>query len=322
MLGKLSVIIPVYNSENYLSDCLNSVINQTYNNLEILLINDGSTDKSIEICNSFAESDNRIIIIDKKNGGQSSARNVGLNHSTGDYITFVDSDDTISTDLFYENLLILKKDNSIDVIQYCRHINYGSRSSKLIASNKISIKSKIELFKMWLEFKIISWMVWDKIYKKEIFNNLRFEEGMVYEDNYMIADVLSKINHLFISDKGVYNYHSRLNSTTTSSQSLKKELDTQKVSLHILEKLSEFKNNKKAKVIMLSRIFNVYQSLYYNYKFQISINSLFINEFNKLNYIDFLKSNLPLLQKLKLILAKFTGIRFYLSLKKHRNENL
>lgn len=98
MTEKITVIVPVYNVENYLEKCLDSLINQTYKNLEIIVINDGSTDNSGEICQEYAQKDNRIVYIEKENGGQSEARNMGLDRMTGSYVTFVDSDDWVELD--------------------------------------------------------------------------------------------------------------------------------------------------------------------------------------------------------------------------------
>ena len=100
----ISVIVPVFNVEKYLEKCIESIRNQTYKNLEILLINDGSTDKSLEICNKYLEIDDRIVLLNKENGGLSSARNFGIDNAKGEYITFVDSDDFIH-ELMYETLV-------------------------------------------------------------------------------------------------------------------------------------------------------------------------------------------------------------------------
>lgn len=110
----ITLVIPIYNIENYLGRCLDSVINQTYKDLEIILVNDGSTDNSLEICESYAKEDSRIKIINKNNGGLSSARNVGLDACKGDYVTFIDSDDWVSLDyieILYKNII----DNNADI---------------------------------------------------------------------------------------------------------------------------------------------------------------------------------------------------------------
>lgn len=314
MSVRLSIIVPIYNTEKYLVACLDSIINQTYKNLEIILINDGSTDGSKSICEAYASKDKRILLIDKANGGQASARNKGLNLATGDCIAFVDSDDTISKELFQENMLVLTKDPSIEVLQFPIYMNFGLENGYLRKYSKESIQSREILYKKWIETNTISWLVCNKIFKKEVFKNLRFKENMVYEDNYMIADILSRIDKLFINEEGIYYYHARENSTTTSKHSLKKEQDTQLVSLHILDNLTKIQNTTKAKVIMLNRIFNVYQSIKQNYKVSAEIDILFVQEMKNLTLSSIFKSNLIISQKIKMVFLKLIGANTYLKL--------
>ena len=186
MLNKiLSVIIPVYNVAKFLPECLNSVINQTYENLEIILVNDGSTDDSGKICDKYALKDDRIKVIHKKNGGLSDARNTGLKVSTGDLIAFLDSDDYLAKD-FYEKLITrLQNDNSDIAIGETYYVYpdqiktddranyYNFKSNKKIIS---SIADKSNL--------IYSCACWNKVYKSELIrnNNLKFPYGLYIED--------------------------------------------------------------------------------------------------------------------------------------------
>lgn len=310
----ITVIIPVYNTVDYLSLCIESVINQSYKNFEILLIDDGSTDSSAKICRSYCQKDSRIVFLQKKNGGQATARNMGLDYAKGDFISFIDSDDEISEDVFENALKLFGNDNMIDVVQFPVFMNYGLQSQYLSRHQERKIFGIQNIFEEWIEKNSISWIVCDKIFKRELFDNLRFREGMVYEDNYMMAEVLSKIRGLFISDKGVYYYHSRFNSTTTSPHSMQKELDTQKVSLIILDKLNLYNSDKNLKLIILSRIFNVYQSLYYNYKFKGEMDENFIRELECISIVKIFKSSLTLTQKLKLCLTRTIGTKQYIKL--------
>ena len=314
MSTRLSIIIPIYNTEKYLVACLDSIVNQTYKNVEIILINDGSTDGSKSICETYASKDKRIVMLDKPNGGQASARNKGLDVATGDCIAFVDSDDTISKDLFQKNMQVLKKDSGIDVVQFPIYMNFGQENAFLRKYSKESIQSQEVLYEKWIETNTISWLVCNKIFKKEVFKNLRFKENMVYEDNYMVADIMSRIKHLFINDEGIYYYHARDNSTTTSTHTLKKEQDTQLVSLHILNKLTKVQNTTKAKVIMLNRIFNVYQSIKHNYKVSSEMDTLFVQEMKNLTLSSIFKSNLIINQKIKMVFLKLIGVNTYLKL--------
>lgn len=312
MNAKVSIIVPVYNTEKYLNDCLSSILNHNYINAEVIIINDGSTDDSLKLCEQWALKDNRIQIINQKNQGQAAARNRGLDIATGEYIAFVDADDTVSKDLFLENIKILEQDTSIDFLQFPRYINYGTKTEQLIQNDEPQEVTKDYLYKSWLEDKIISWFIWDKIYRKELFDTLRFREGMIFEDNYLVADILEKANKAFISNKGVYNYWWRSNSTTTTTHNLKKDIDTQKVNLHILDKIKNLKNTNTAKTIIISRIFYVYLSMYKNFNSFLVLDNQFIIEFKKLSFVTIFKSKLPLKQISKLVLVKIIGVEFYL----------
>lgn len=317
MLPVLSIIVPVYNAEEFLTPCLDSIVNQSYKSLEIILVNDGSTDKSKEICERFVTNDPRIVLINQENSGQASARNRGLELATGKYIAFVDSDDTVSLDLFKSNVELLERHNTFDIVQFPRHINFGSDTNELIKQDEQIVRKDV-LFKSWLEKEIISWLVWDKIYRRDIFSNLRFKEGMIYEDNYLIADVLSISKGIRISNKGIYYYWLRENSTTTKKHSLKKDLDTQKVSLNILRKIKDLNNVSKGRTVIVSRVFYVYVSLIINYKHQFSIDKIFLEQFNRTSLKQFFTSGLPPSQIVKLIIVKILGLNSYFNYMKNR----
>ncbi len=135
-MPKISIIVPVYNVENYLKKCLDSIVNQTFKDIEIILINDGSTDNSLNICKEYAKKDHRIRLINKPNGGLSSARNVGIDLSTGEYLGFVDSDDWIALNM-YEKLYNLCKIFNADISQ-CKYIRNNEQ--------KLNTPLRIEIF--------------------------------------------------------------------------------------------------------------------------------------------------------------------------------
>ena len=171
---KISIIVPIYNTEKYLSKCIESIQNQTYKNLEIILVNDGSTDHSLQICHKYALNDQRIIVIDKENRGISSARNSGLDIASGDYIGFVDSDDYISKDM-YQYLLKASLKQNADIVE-CGFYRVDE-SYKIISShplkNKIIIGSYV-CSKSYAQRKNASTVNWNKLYQKKIFDNTRF----------------------------------------------------------------------------------------------------------------------------------------------------
>ena len=180
-MEKISIIVPVYNVEKYLEKCLKSIISQTYKNLEIIVVNDGSIDNSLEICKKFEKIDKRIKVIDKENGGLSDARNAGLKIAAGDYIGFVDSDDYISEDMFETLGKLLKEHNAeISIVSY-----YEMMDNRLLDVQKdgtLDIMNKEEAIKELLIDKKIQSYAWNKLFKKEIFEGIIFPTGKNFED--------------------------------------------------------------------------------------------------------------------------------------------
>lgn len=302
-LSKLSIIVPLYNSEKYLENTIISLINQTYSNIEVLLIDDGSSDKSLQICQSYAISDPRIVIITKTNGGQASARNLGLDIATGKYITFVDSDDLLDVNTYKSCISYLENHNMIDVVQFPSFRNYSTKDQYLYRPKKMTI-SKDNLFNNWIVENNISWLVWDKVYRKDIFTDLRFE-NMFYEDNFMVAKILNKINNLAIIENGIYYYYRRFNSITTSSHSLKKEIDTQKVNWEIYNNLKKYDNTDVALIIVNEKILNTALSLSRNYNI---VPTLFSK--SDIKFKPLFVSKIPIKQKMKLLLFYYLGFKF------------
>lgn len=214
-MHKITIIIPIYNVEKYLNKCIDSVVNQTYKNLEILLVDDGSTDASHAICDEWQIKDTRVKAIHKNNGGVSSARNIGLAAATGDYIVFIDSDDWV-VDNFVETLYksIIKNDADIAICEYLE-IN---EDNKNISSqfNRVRLVDKTttgkDLLKDLVFEKFCSVVVWNKIYKKSIFSNLRFKEGRFHEDEFIIHHILLKSKVVNCFSNPLYYYLIRSNS--------------------------------------------------------------------------------------------------------------
>jgi len=206
----ISVIIPVYNVEKYLSRCIDSVINQTYKNLEIILIDDGSMDDSGKICDEYALKDNRIKVIHKQNGGVSSARNVGLDIAKGEYIGFVDSDDYIENDM-YEILYELLVRNQTD-ISCCN--KYVFRVNKFIDSENFPTE-KILSFNEVLDNPKHDFYIWNKLFSRNVIGNIRFNEQLTLgEDLLFTYQVLQKIRNIAFYKEAKYYYCDNSNSIT------------------------------------------------------------------------------------------------------------
>ena len=223
MTEKITVIVPVYNVENYLNKCLDSLINQTYKNLEIIVINDGSTDNSGKICQEYAQKDNRIIYIEKENGGQSEARNMGLDRMTGSYVTFVDSDDWVELDyveVLYNKLIEYQADiavgnyysyNEQEGIFYF-HI-FGNSYYEKVYDN-VSIFENFYESEHMKNFALIC--VGGKLYKSDLFRELRFEVGKLGEDGYLNQKIYLLAEKTIYLNAGLYAYRQREGSSSRS----------------------------------------------------------------------------------------------------------
>ena len=221
MTEKITVIVPVYNVEHYLEKCLDSLIDQTYKNLEIIVVNDGSTDNSGTICQEYAQKDDRIVYIEKENGGLSDARNVGLDKMTGSYVTFVDSDDWVESDyveVLYNKLIESQADVSVgnyysyneDERMYYFHINGDSYYEKVY--DNVSIFENLYESKEMKNFALIS--ACGKLYKAKLFDYIRFDRGKLGEDGYMNQKLYLLVQKVIYINQGLYAYRQRSGSIT------------------------------------------------------------------------------------------------------------
>lgn len=208
-MGELiSVIVPVYNVQKYLEKCVNSIINQTYKNIEIILVDDGSKDSSGKLCDELKRKDNRIKVIHKKNGGLSDARNTGIKMSNGSYIGFVDSDDYIKEDMF-EILYNLNKDYSADISIVSFYEIYNGTLISVRDSNKLEELTKIEAIKeLLIDTKIQSY-AWNKLFKRELFDSIQFPINKNYEDIATTLLLFEKANKVVLLEEPKYYYARR-----------------------------------------------------------------------------------------------------------------
>lgn len=218
MNAKISVIVPIYKVEDYLPQCIDSIINQTYNNLEIILVDDGSPDKCPQICDEYAEKDNRIKVIHKENGGLSSARNAGLDIATGDYIAFVDSDDYLDVSM-YQSLMEVTKKYGVDVA-VCDFFELNGKkiNTKSTETQKVSIiETPNDIFSHLLEpFPTLRFEVWNKIFKKSVIGDIRFKVGQIYEDLHFDRNIILKSPKVAHIDLPFYYYRCNRPGSTNS----------------------------------------------------------------------------------------------------------
>ena len=207
----ISIIIPVYKVEKYLEKCIESVLKQTYTNLQVILVDDGSPDNCGKICDEYAKKDSRIEVIHKVNGGLSDARNVGIAKAKGKYIGFVDSDDYIKEDM-YEILINLIKEYDADV-SICNL--YDVIEGKEYIRNKekgIKEYNRIDILKEVLLDKNIQSYAWNKLYKKELFNEIKYPIGKKYEDIGTTFYIFEKCNKVVVTSEPEYYYLKRADS--------------------------------------------------------------------------------------------------------------
>ena len=221
----VSVIVPVYNVAPYLEEALDSVLNQSYRKLEIIVVDDGSTDESGIICDVYAEKDSRITVIHQENKGLSAARNIGIEKSTGQVIAFLDPDDVLHIDMIQSLLLEMENQHADIVICDFFVVKDQSRLDNcipIIRGKQQTIEKKRALG--GIIKGAINTAPWNKLYKREIWSTIRFPEGHVFEGTYVAFDILSAAERITIV-KGKYVFHRKRAKSICNSFSLNKILD-------------------------------------------------------------------------------------------------
>lgn len=217
--GKVSIVVPVYNVEKYFDECLESLLQQTYENIEILIVDDGSTDDCGKKADDYAKKDCRISVFHKENKGISSARNHALKHATGDYYCFVDSDDYLDSN-FVEKMLKTLIEKSADMV-FCNYfncyVNQNRPSSKLMRYTKERFFSGDEYLRDMYVYTGAFSVIWNKIFRKEIFNNLEFA-NMICEDSQIMLSVIDRCKKIYYLPEVLYYYRRRKHSLINGKQ--------------------------------------------------------------------------------------------------------
>ena len=212
----VSIIIAVYNEEIGLRNFLDSIINQTYPHLEIILVDDGSTDNSGKICDEYVQKDDRIVVVHLSNKGIAFARNTGLNIAKGDYIMFADADDSLEP-TFCEKALKMALEKNVDVVSFGYTKTFFNGKTRILKTNNPRVISSSEAIRILITLEdIIHGYVWNKIYKRALFENVRFSLKRTFSDqsvNYLLFDRAKKI---YLSDEVLYHYKRRQGSLSSS----------------------------------------------------------------------------------------------------------
>lgn len=224
---QISIIVPIYNIEAYIKQCIDSIIRQSYRNIEIILVDDGSKDRSGAICDEYAQIDSRIKVIHKQNGGVSSARNVGLDHAKGDYIMSVDPDDWVEPS-FCEDAIEMINKYDVDIVVFGYKSRYLNKAveHKTTHPRLLERDEAIRHLVLLDEPSMISHQ-WNKIIKKNLFEHLRYPEGMIYEGTSISYRLFYQVSHIYLSDKLLYNYRMRMSSQvgTANRKRIKNSID-------------------------------------------------------------------------------------------------
>ncbi len=223
----LSIITPVYNTEEYLPLCIESVINQDYQNWELILVNDGSIDNSLAVCQTYADTDKRIKVFSQENQGASVARNLALDKAKGEIITFLDSDDAIDACSFDLMVKTLEEHSECDQVQIAAHWNYTSPQYFYFKTVSPSIIDKEDMLRKWVFENKIGWCVWGGGYKSSLFDEVRFLPGILFEDNVVKVQLLLKSKGICFSDEDGtgYRYYIRDEQSEKWEWPLKKRVD-------------------------------------------------------------------------------------------------
>ena len=289
-MPKLSIIVPVYKVEQYIHKCVDSILNQTFTDFELILVDDGSPDNCGKICDEYAQKDKRVRVIHKENGGLSDARNAGIDVASGQVIGFVDSDDWIER-CMYEEMLSYMKENNLDIVcADTNQVKYGKAKFKpRYSKNKIWVKDEAicEILNGTLDNA-----AWNKIYKRSVIGNVRYPKGRIYEDVATTYKFISNSEKVGYISKPYYNYLKRKGSIVASGFNSKSRYDC---FLGYRERLNFAKKNNlgcvnDCELLALETALAVLTAFYANDEDRSSERfidvSIFINEHLNIKYVN------------------------------------
>ena len=312
---KLSIIVPVYKIRRYLQRCIESILQQTYTDYELILVDDGSPDGCGALCDRFALECDKVKVIHKKNGGLSSARNAGIAAAKGEYITFVDGDDTIASGTFYYNMRILQSNPDIDILEYPITKNYESPQSEVLSFNPEKVTGS-NIFPDWIKRKGYEHSFsCNKIYRADLFYFIRFPEGEVFEDTYITPMLYESAYNVYYSDCGFYYYYKNKDSIS-NSYSFKTQFFLFRNTVSLYEKVNDtYKLHNEAKEILLNsidrltdlhRCHDAQKEDYAKARKMIKGKKITINQLFQMN--------IPTTRKIKFIIFVLLGTRAHCSL--------
>ena len=285
----ISVVVPIYKVEKYLEKCINSLLNQTYENIEIILVDDGSPDSCPKICDNYKEKDYRIKVIHQKNGGLSNARNSGLDIAQGKYVTFIDSDDYVSNDYIEYLYNLIKKDNTL--ISICGHyICFDTKTINKTATNSRKVDKETALNYILYD-KEIDLCSWGKLYDINLFKKIRFPDGKIFEDTATTYLLFEECDYVSVGKESKYYYMIRDDSITTVNFNLKK-MDliymTENMTNYILKKYPNLKDGCQRRLMWA--YMSTYTKIVYTNKNEFVKEKKYIKDYISQNKKEVLKN--------------------------------
>lgn len=215
-MNTISVIVPCYNVAPYLERCINSVVNQTYHNLDIILVDDGSTDDTGRVCDRLAQTDNRIRVVHKENGGLSDARNAGIDVAQGDFLSFVDGDDYLELDAYEVMVLEMQSPNVSLVSAGIIAEDVDGKINAIMSKEKIILNREEAFINLLGAVRTIGQSSCNKLFRKSLFENLRYKNGIINEDMEILPKILDRCQQVILLNKPIYHYIKRAGSITVS----------------------------------------------------------------------------------------------------------
>lgn len=316
-MKKISIIVPIYNCEKYLKKCIESILNQSYNNLEIILVDDGSTDNSGEICDGYAEKDTRIKVIHKENGGPSAARNLGLDIASGDYISFVDSDDFIHPQMYEALTYSIEKENADMSMGFIEPIDSYDKDFSDIDKKSYTVKTQTEYWNMGYEDRenaAQTVMCPAKLYRRAVVETIRFQLGNYHEDVIWFADYIQNIKKIVVYTASMYFYYqhpgSRMNSVCYEDVA-----DSLNVNLYKLETCKKYFPNAYADELLKFKKFyykHFYKINNMDFPTALKVKKLYAQSCRK--YSKILSTNITKGQKITIIMLNLLSTKFVIKL--------
>src|SRR5574344_1163451 len=252
----LSIIMPVYNVKAFLDRSVRSILTQSYRDFELIIVDDGSTDGSSEIVDGYAREDERVVVIHQQNEGVSAARNAALQVFKGKYVTFVDPDDFIASDTYLDNMKYLTTHFEVDILQYpyCQYIDNDHEVMTVQPLSRL-ISGSQEVFKAWWSGTPLEYVIWNKIYHREMWDGVTFNVGHVSEDTGLAATFCQRCRKVYISEKGMYYYQRGRADSYTYHYSFGKHIDLFNAHFTIFQLFKLYPAMNTEKVLAFTRLY-------------------------------------------------------------------